>query len=80
MFSDVTAPVVLTFRLLRRFWPQLVALVLMGIIANELLMLLAAKVGVANHMAGLALLTLVALAQLVVTVAMFQVLRPACRR
>ncbi len=64
MFADITAPVVLTFQLLRRFWPQLVALVLVGILANDLLMLLAAKVGLANHMAGLALLTLVAFAQL----------------
>ena len=76
MLADVAAPVFLTFRLLRRFWPQLVALVLVGILAGDLLMLLAAKVGLVNHMAGLALLTLVALTQLVVTVAMFQVLRP----
>jgi hypothetical protein len=76
MFADITAPVVLTFQLLRRFWPQLVALVLVGVLANDLLMLLAAKVSLANHMAGLALLTFVALAQLVVTVAIFQVLRP----
>lgn len=76
MLADVTAPVVLTFRLLRRFWPQLLALVLTGIVAKELLMQLAARVAFLNHMAGLALLTLVALSQLVVTVAMFQVLRP----
>jgi hypothetical protein len=76
MIADAAAPVLLTFQLLRRFWPQLGALVLIGIMANDLLMLLAAKMAFVNHMAGLALLTLVALAQLVVTVAMFQVLRP----
>ena len=77
MFADVAAPFTLTFRLLARFWPQLVALVLAGILAGDLLMLLAARSAFANHMLGLALLTLVALAQLIVTVAMFQLLRPA---
>ncbi|RJG43078.1 hypothetical protein [Mesorhizobium sp. DCY119] len=76
MLADVAAPFALTFRLLWRFWPQLVALVLIGIIAGDLLMLLAAKAAFLNHMLGLALLTFVALTQLIVTVAMFQVLRP----
>ncbi|MBZ9995770.1 hypothetical protein LB569_18360 [Mesorhizobium sp. BH1-1-4] len=66
----------MSFSLLRRFWPQFVALVLAGVLAGDLLMQLAAKVALANHFAGLAMLTLVALAQLVVTVAMFHVLRP----
>ncbi|WP_246675429.1 hypothetical protein [Mesorhizobium sp. B2-3-4] len=52
------------------------ALVLAGVLAGDLLMQLAARVALANHFAGLAMLTLVALAQLVVTVAMFHVLRP----
>jgi small-conductance mechanosensitive channel len=77
MLADIARPIALSFCLLGRFWPQLVALVLAGILAGELLMQVAARVALANHMAGLALLTLVALAQLVVTVAMFQVLRPA---
>jgi hypothetical protein len=76
MFADAIRPVGLTFSLLFRFWPQLVALVLIGIFAGDLLMQLAAQVSIHNHFAGLALLTLVALAQLIVTVAMFQVLRP----
>jgi hypothetical protein len=76
MLADVAAPFALTLRLLWRFWPQLVALVLIGIIAGDLLMLLAAKAAFLNHMLGLALLTFVALTQLIVTVAMFQVLRP----
>ncbi|MER9372442.1 hypothetical protein [Mesorhizobium sp. M0491] len=49
---------------------------LAGVLVGDLLMQLAAKVALANHFAGLAMLTLVALAQLVVTVAMFHVLRP----
>lgn len=72
----ITAPFALTFRLWRRFWPQLVALVLIGSLSHALLLRLAVHTGFANHMAGLAVLTLVALAQLVVTVTMFQVLLP----
>ncbi|TJV03805.1 MAG: hypothetical protein E5Y12_15015 [Mesorhizobium sp.] len=76
MFADIIRPISLSFTLLRRFWPQLVALVLTGVLAGDILLQLAAKVALANHFAGLAMLTLVALAQLVVTVAMFHVLRP----
>ncbi|TGV55623.1 hypothetical protein EN784_29975 [bacterium M00.F.Ca.ET.141.01.1.1] len=76
MVADIIRPISLSFSLLRRFWPQLVALVLAGVLAGDLLLQLAAKVALANHFAGLAMLTLVALAQLVVTVAMFHVLRP----
>jgi hypothetical protein len=77
MLADVVRPVALTFRLLWRFWPQLIALVLIGILAGDLLLQLAARMAYVDHMLGLALLTLVALAQLIVTVAMFQTLRPA---
>jgi hypothetical protein len=80
MLSDIIRPIGLTLSLLCRFWPQLVALVLAGIIAGDLLLQLAARTGLQNHLAGLAVLTLVALAQLTVTVAMFQVLRPALPR
>lgn len=76
MFADVIRPITLSFSLLLRFWPQLAALVLAGVLVSDLLMQLAARVALANHFAGLAMLTLVALAQLVVTVAMFHVLRP----
>ncbi|WP_027052243.1 hypothetical protein [Mesorhizobium erdmanii] len=76
MVADIIRPISLSFSLLRRFWPQLVALVLAGVLAGDLLLQLAAKVALANHFAGLAMLTLVALAQLVVTVAMFHVLQP----
>ena len=77
MLADIVRPVGLTLRLFCRFWPQLIALVLLGIVAGGLFMRLATHVAMVNHMAGLALLTLVALTQLVVTVAMFQILRPA---
>lgn len=74
--QGIIAPFALTFRLWRRFWPQLVALVLIGRLAHTALLQLAVHTGFANHLAGLAVLTLVALAQLVVTVTMFQVLLP----
>lgn len=77
MLAEIVRPIGLTLRLLWRFWPQLIALVLLGIVASGLFMRLATHVALINHMAGLALLTLVALTQLVVTVAMFQTLRPA---
>src|SRR5690242_9714791 len=80
MLADIVGPVASSFALLRRFWPQPVALVLVGIISGDLLLQLAARIGLQNHMAGLACLTLVALAELVVTVAMFQVLRPGLPR
>ncbi|RWM10795.1 hypothetical protein [Mesorhizobium sp.] len=77
MLADAAKPLVLTFRLWWRFWPQLVAMVLLGIVFGDLFMQLAARTALLNHMAGLALLTLVALTQLIVTVAMFQMLLPA---
>ena len=77
MLVDVVKPLGLTFRLWWRFWPQLVALVLLGIVFGDLFMQVAARAAFFNHMAGLALLTLVALTQLIVTVAMFQTLLPA---
>ncbi|KUM26583.1 hypothetical protein AU467_20850 [Mesorhizobium loti] len=77
MLADAAKPLALTFKLWWRFWPQLVATVLLGIVFGDLFMQIAARTALVNHMAGLALLTLVALTQLIVTVAMFQTLLPA---
>ncbi|RWD45520.1 MAG: hypothetical protein EOS36_32190, partial [Mesorhizobium sp.] len=77
MLADAAKPLALTFKLWWRFWPQLVSMVLLGIVFGDLFMQLAARTALVNHMAGLALLTLVALTQLIVTVAMFQMLLPA---
>jgi len=77
MLADAVKPLGLTFKLWWRFWPQLVAIVLLGIVFGDLFMQVAARTAFLNHMAGLALLTLVALTQLIVTVAMFQTLLPA---
>lgn len=77
MLADSAKPLALTFKLWWRFWPQLVSMVLLGIVFGDLFMQLAARTALVNHMAGLALLTLVALTQLIVTVAMFQMLLPA---
>jgi len=76
MLEPVLAPWALTGRLWLRFWPQLMALVLAGALAHDVLLWVAVHTGFANHLAGLAVLTLVALAQLVTTVAMFLVLLP----
>lgn len=76
MLDSVLAPWALTGRLWLRFWPQLMALVAAGVLAHGLLMWLAVHTGFANHLAGVAVLTLVALSQLVVTVAMFLVVLP----
>lgn len=77
MLADAVKPLALTLKLWWRFWPQLVAMVLLGIVFGDLFMQIAARAAFLNHMAGLALLTLVALTQLIVTVAMFQALLPA---
>ncbi|MFK0688376.1 hypothetical protein ACFX5Q_09255 [Mesorhizobium sp. IMUNJ 23033] len=77
MLADAVKPLGLTLKLWWRFWPQLVAIVLLGIVFGDLFMQVAARTAFLNHMAGLALLTLVALTQLIVTVAMFQTLLSA---
>jgi hypothetical protein len=76
MLAEVALPIKLTFRLWWRFWPQLFAVLLLGVIASNVLMQLAVDAAYANHYAGLAVLTLVALAQLVTTVSMIQIVRP----
>ena len=77
MLAAAAKPLALTLKLWWRFWPQLIAMVLLGIVLGDLFMQIAARAAFLNHMAGLALLTLVALTQLIVTVAMFQTLLPA---
>jgi len=76
MLAEVALPIKLTFRLWLRFWPQLVAVVLLGLTISDLLMWVAVKAAYINHYAGLGLLTLVALTQLVTTVSMIQIVRP----
>ena len=34
MFADIIRPITLGFSLLRRFWPQLIALVLAGVLVS----------------------------------------------
>ncbi|QND51647.1 hypothetical protein HB779_06850 [Phyllobacterium sp. 628] len=76
MLAEVALPIRLTFRLWLRFWPQLIAVVLLGLIVSSLLMQLAVTTAYVNHYGGLAVLTLVALTQLVTTVSMIQIVRP----
>lgn len=76
MLAEVALPIKLTFRLWLRFWPQLIAVVLLGLTVSDLLMWVAVKAAYINHYAGLGLLTLVALTQLVTTVSIIQIVRP----
>lgn len=76
MLAEVGVPIKLTFRLWLRFWPQLVAVVLLGLLCSDILMWLAVKAAFVNHYAGLGVLTFVALAQLVTTVLLIQIVRP----
>lgn len=66
----------LTLQLLRRFWPQLMALWLLGLIGNSLLDELAVMIGRLNALAGLSTLALVVLFKLVIIVALFETVRP----
>ena len=67
----------LTMRILRRYWPQLMALWVAGCIGNLLLNELAAMIGQLNTLAGLSSLSLVVLLKLVIIVGLFQIVRPA---
>ncbi|MBN8953713.1 MULTISPECIES: hypothetical protein [unclassified Rhizobium] len=66
----------LTLQLLWRFWPQLMALWLLGLIGNSLLNELAVMIGRLNAFAGLSTLALVVLLKLVIIVALFETVRP----
>lgn len=67
----------LTMRILWRYWPQLMALWVAGIIGNLLLNELAATIGRLNTLAGLSTLSLVVLLKLVIIVGLFGIVRPA---
>ena len=52
--NPVTSAIALTGRLWWRHWPQLVLLVLVGFLANQLLLKVAIQIGIANHLIGAA--------------------------
>lgn len=62
--------------LLRRYWPQLMAVWLTGMLAEDVLTEIAVRIGFLNQLAGLSTLTLVVLVKLVVIVALFEIVRP----
>ncbi|TWF47649.1 hypothetical protein [Neorhizobium alkalisoli] len=66
----------LTFRLLSRFWPQLMALWLIGAIGGGVLNELAVTIGQVNGLAGLSFLSFVVLLKLVIIVALLETVRP----
>ena len=78
VIADVGRPLALTARLLARFWPQLLLIGALGIVARDTLLYAAVRVGVTlqNPLAGMIVLSLVVLAKLMVVVMMFAVLRP----
>ena len=83
LVQDSTSPVrplfrlpSLTLRLLWRFWPQLMALWLLGVIGNAVLNEIAVMLGRLNGIAGLSMLAFVVLLKLVIIVALFQTVRP----
>ncbi|WP_026872045.1 hypothetical protein [Inquilinus limosus] len=77
MYRELLAPLVLTGKLWWRFWPQLTLLALIGILLNDQLLLLSARIGFVDRSLGFAALTLVVLTKLVVTVTSFLIMRPA---
>jgi hypothetical protein len=74
--EDMLRPLSLTAGLLGRFWPQLLLLGAIGIIARDLLLNAAVTVGLKNPLGGMVVLSLVVLTKLLVVVAMFTALRP----
>ena len=74
--ADIVRPLVLAARLLARFWPQLLLIGALGVIARDLLLEAAVAVGLRYPLGGMVVLSLVVLTKLVVVVTMFAVLRP----
>ena len=74
--ADIVRPLVLTARLLARFWPQLLLIAAVGMILRDLLLNAAVGVGLNYPLGGMVTLSLVVLVKLLVVVAMFAALRP----
>src|SRR5690242_17411702 len=74
--SAAIALVDLTVRLLSAYWPQLLALWVIGDLVHNVLVETAVRIGFVNSLAGLTTLSLVVLVKLVITVAMFEAVRP----
>ena len=76
MLGDIFAPFALQARLLWRFWPHLLLIGAIGLMARDLLLVLAVTIGMRFPLGGMVALSLVVLVKLLVVVAMFGVLRP----
>jgi hypothetical protein len=74
--SPALSSLSLAGRLVLRFGPQLMLVALIGAIARALLLEGAVALSFLNRLAGLAFLTLVVLAHLVVVVVLFEIVRP----
>src|SRR5262245_59505448 len=77
MRPPVLSALQLTGRLWWHHWPQLVLLVLIGYLANHVLLEGALQLGIANHVLGLCSLAVVVLVKLVVIILMFHALKPS---
>jgi len=74
--DDIFRPLALAGRLLAASWPQLLLIGCLGVIASDLLLQGAVKIGIRFPLGGMIVLSLVVLAKLTVLVLMFAVLRP----
>jgi hypothetical protein len=75
MVKDIGGLLALTARLLYGFWPQLLLIGTVGLIARELLLNAAVRAGNYSPLAGMIVLSLVVLVKLLVVVLMFVSLR-----
>jgi hypothetical protein len=76
MVQDIVRPLALTASLLFRFWPQLVLIAAVGVVARDLLLEAAVTTGLRYPLGGMVVLSLVVLVKLLVVVTMFAALRP----
>ena len=68
MMADIARPLALAGSLLGRFWPHLLLIGALGIIARDLLLNAAVGVGLQNPLGGMVVLSLVVLTKLMVAV------------
>jgi len=76
MLRDIGGLVALAARLFARFWPQLMLIAALGLIARALLLEAAVSVGLKAPLGGMVVLSLVVLVKLLVVIGMFATLTP----
>lgn len=76
MLKDIGGLVALATRLFARFWPQLMLIAALGLIARAFLLEAAVSVGLKAPLGGMVVLSLVVLVKLLVVIGMFATLTP----